>query len=343
MSVTISERPDSTDSVDGNLIRNVTRNYDMTSTSRMSAVAASLAFSNATGVLINSIHPDLSTLYCSTIGATENPNSAEPFHHYSVSATYTNSFDSGGEGTSGGGGSAGGATAGQQQGVPPNERQATPTLRQVDVKVSGQTMQVSMRVDANGKTYNNTAGDPISPAPTRAVPTVKITIGRNYSICPGNMFQHLGKINNKAVIIPIANLAYPVFGLRFATLDAEPVFEAGFTYWRVNCTLEQGPNKVYRNTINEYTGWITPLASMGRRGKTRIGDPAGRDVPVHVITDGEKARNETVTPTGTGQPLAEPIFLDRDGYYIKPGDKAEFIHYMDFQPDEAFSMEELWL
>ena len=332
MSVTIYERPDSTDSVDARLIRNVSRNWDMHSTTRMSSVAASLAFSVDQNIYINTLHPDLSTLYCSTISVTEDVNSAEPFHHYSVSASYTNNFDSGGEGTSGGGGSAGGATAGQQQGTPPNERVENPVLRPVDIKVSGQTMQVSLRQDANGKPYINTAGDPISPAPTRAVPTVKITVGRNYLICPGNMFQHIGKINNAALTVPIANLSYPVYGLKFATLDAEPVNEGGIRYWRVTYTLEQGPNRNYQTGL--YKGWITPAASIGRRGKTAT-------LSVHTITDGENAKGETGA-TGTGQPMAEPIFLDSGGYYIKVDATGSNIHYMDFQPDESFNMEALW-
>ena len=332
MAVTITERPDSTDSVDARLIRNVSRNWDMHSTTRMSSVAASLAFSVDQNIYINTLHPDLSTLYCSTISVTEDVNSAEPYHHYSVSASYTNNFDSGGEGTSGGGGSAGGATAGQQQGTPPNERVENPVLRPVDIKVSGQTMQVSLRQDANGKPYINTAGDPISPAPTRAVPTVKITVGRNYLICPGNMFQHIGKINNAALTVPIANLSYPVYGLKFATLDAEPVNEGGIRYWRVTYTLEQGPNRNYQTGL--YKGWITPAASIGRRGKTAT-------LSVHTITDGENAKGETGA-TGTGQPMAEPIFLDSGGYYIKVDATGSNIHYIDFQPDEAFNMEALW-
>ena len=336
MAVTISERPDSTDSVDARLIRNVSRNWDMHSTTRMSSVAASLAFSVDQNIYINTLHPDLSTLYCSTISVTEDVNSAEPFHHYSVSASYTNNFDSGGEGTSGGGGSAGGATGGQQQGTPPNERIANPVAQPVDIKVSGQTMQVSLRQDANGKPYINTAGDPISPAPTRAVPTVKITIGRNYLICPGNMFQHIGKINNAALTIPIANLAYPAYGLKFATLDAEPVYESGISYWRVTYTLEQGPNRRYGMAINEYKGWITPAASIGRRGKT-IKNPI-----VHTITDGENAIGELDGASGTGQPMAEPVFLDSGGYYIKINATGTNIHYIDFQPDESFNMMELF-
>ena len=333
MAVTISERPDSTDSVDARLIRNVSRNWDMHSTTRMSSVAASLAFSVDQNIYINTLHPDLSTLYCSTISVTEDVNSAEPFHHYSVSASYTNNFDSGGEGTSGGGGSAGGATAGQQQGTPPNERVENPVLRPVDIKVSGQTMQVSLRQDANGKPYINTAGDPISPAPTRAVPTVKITVGRNYLICPGNMFQHIGKINNAALTVPIANLSYPAYGLKFATLDAEPVNEGGIRYWRVTYTLEQGPNKNYQTGI--YKGWITPAASIGRRAKTFL------NTSVHTITDGEAGFGFGST-NGTGQPMAEPVFIDKEGYYIKLDTTGSNIHYMDFQPDESFNMEALW-
>lgn len=328
---TVTERPESTDSVDARLIRNVTRIFDLVNTTRLSAVAASLAFSTASGVLINSVHPDLSTLFCSSIGATETATSAEPHCHYSITATYTNNFDSGGEGTSGGGGSAGGATAGQQQGVAPADRQSNPVLRQVDVKVDGQTQQVSLRQDSFGDVYTNTAGDPILPAPQRSVPGVKITIGRNFLLCPGNLFQYLGQINNAAITIPIANLAYPAFGLRFATLSAEPVFESGIVYWRVNFTLEQGPYKLY-GFDNKYLGWRVPLASMGRRGITN------ENLKTHVLTDGELAVNEQGPKVGTGQPMAEPVFLDQFGRYILPGAKGENIHYKVFQPDLSFNM-----
>jgi len=218
--------------------------------------------------------------------------------------------------------------------VAPADRQSNPLLRPVDVKVSGQTMQVSLRQDANGKPYINTAGDPISPAPTRAVPTVKITIGRNYLICPGNMFQHLGKINNAALTIPIANLSYPTYGLKFATLDAEPVYESGIIYWRVTYTLEQGPNRRYGMAINEYKGWITPAASIGRRGRTQD------NTAIHTITDGEPYYSDPrdVIPPGTGQPFAEPVFLNASGYYIKINAQGTNIHYIDFQPDESFNM-----
>ena len=331
MSVTIYERPDSTDSVDARLIRNVSRNWDLHSTTRMSSVAASLAFSVDQNIYINSVHPDLSTLFCSTISVTEDVNSAEPFHHYSVSASYTNNFDSGGQGTDGGGGSAGGATAGQQQGVAPADRQSNPTSRQIDVKVDGQTQQVSLRQDANGFVYTNTAGDPILPAPQRSVPGVKITIGRNFAVCPGNLFQHLGKVNSSDITIPIAALAYPAFGLRFASLSAEPVFESGIVYWRVNMVLEQGPHKLY-GFGNQYLGWKVPLVSMGRRGKTTA------NPTVHVITDGELALGELGPKVGTGQPMAEPVFLDKDGFYILPQLVPEWIHYKIFQPDLSFNM-----
>jgi len=339
MSVTIYERPDSTDSVDARLIRNVTRNWDLHSTTRMSSVAASLAFSVNQNIYINTLHPDLSTLYCSTISVTEDVNSAEPFHHYSVSASYTNNFDSGGTGTDGGGGSAGGATGGQQQGVAPADRIENPLDRKIDIKFDGQTQQVSLRQDATGQPYTNTAGDPILPAPQRSVPGVKITISRNVKLCPGNLFQYLGSINNSNLIIPLNNqpvgVFYPAFGLRFATLSAEPVYESGVSYWRLSMTLEQGPHRLY-GPLGKYYGWEVPVASIGRRGKTRANQN------IHVITDGEYAYSETATKTGTGQPMPEPVFLSRDGFYVLPGDTGENIWYKIFRPDESFNMAVLW-
>jgi len=344
MAVTFYERPDSTDSVDARLIRNVTRNWDMTSTTQVSAVAASALFSlpvvsGGLGIVINSVHPDLTTLYCSTISVTEDVNSAAPHCHYSVSATYTNNFDSGGEGTSGGGGSAGGATAGQQQGAAPNERIENPLLRKIDIKFDGQTQQVSLRQDATGQPYTNTAGDPILPAPQRSVPGVKIHISRNVALCPGNLFAYLGYVNNSDLIIPLSNqpvgVFYPAFGLRFATLSAEPVYESGVSYWRLSMTIEQGPHRLY-GPLGKYLGWKVPIASMGRRGKT-IANPT-----VHVLTDGELALNETGPKTGTGQPMAEPVFLNEQGVYTLPGDIGQYIYYKTFQPDESFNMAVLW-
>lgn len=337
--LTIYERQDSTDTVDARLIRNVTRNWDMFSTTRMSAVAASDAFSDNQLIYINTVHPDLATCYCSTIGATEDPSATEPHYHYTITATYTNNFDSGGEGTSGGGGSAGGATAGQQQGAAPNERIENPLLRKIDIKIDGQTQQVSLRQDATGKPYLNTAGDPILPAPQRSVPGVKIHISRNVALCPGNLFAYLGYINNADLLIPVGNqpvgLAYPKYGLRFATLSAEPVYESGVSYWRLSMTLEQGPNKVYGPT-GRYYGWEVPIASIGRRGKTNL-NPS-----VHVITDGETALGQEAPSTGTGQPMAEPVFLNNNGFFIKVDATGSNIHYMDFRPDESFNMAVLW-
>ena len=337
--LTIYERQDSTDTVDARLIRNVTRNWDMFSTDRMSAVAASVAFSVNQSIYINTVHPDLATCYCSTIAATEDPSATDPHYHYTITATYTNNFDSGGEGTSGGGGSAGGATGGQQQGTAPNERIENPLDRKIDIKFDGQTQQVSLRQDSTGQPYTNTAGDPILPAPQRSVPGVKITIGRNVKLCPGNLFQYLGRINNSDLIIPLNNqpvgVFYPAFGLRFATLSAEPVYESGVSYWRLSMTLEQGPHRLY-GPLGRYYGWEVPVASIGRRGRTKA------NLNIHVITDGELAYSETVAKTGTGQPMPEPVFLSRDGFYVVPGDTGENIWYKIFRPDETFNMAVLW-
>lgn len=335
----ITERPSSTDSVDAQLVRNITRVFDLLNDTRLSAVAVSLLFSDTTGLYIKDVHPDIDTCFASSIEVTETATSVEPNCHYQITVTYTNNFDSGGIGTSASGGSASGATGGQQQGTPPEQRQDNPLLRAADIKVNGGISTVSTRQDASGKPYVNSAGDPISPAPQKSVPTAKITIGRNFPICPGNAFQYLGKINSNAVVVPIANLAYPAYSLKFVSLDCEPVFENGISYWRVTFTLEQGPHKNYQT--NTYKGWVMPVANIGRRGKTYV------DPNVHIIKDGEKGKNEPGAAdrkqnVGTGQPLSEPIFLDKDGWYIVPDSTGSNIFYTDFRPDESFDMTILW-
>jgi hypothetical protein len=40
--------------------------------------------------------------------------------------------------------------------------------------------------------------------------------------------------------------------------------------------------------------------------------------------------------------MAEPVFLDSGGYYIKINAQGTNIHYIDFQPDESFNMMELF-
>jgi hypothetical protein len=336
----ITERASSTDSVDAQLVRNITRTFDLLNDVRLSAVAVSLMFSDEAGIYIKTVHPDITTCFASSIEVAETANSEAPNCHYQITVNYTNNFDSGGIGTSASGGSAAAATDGQQQGTPPEARENNPLLRPVDIKVSGGTSTVSTRQDATGKPYVNSAGDPISPTPQRTVPTVRITIGRNFPICPGNAFQYLGKINDNLVIIPIANLAYPARSLKFVSLDSEPVFENGISYWRVNFTLEQGPHKNYQT--GAYKGWVVPMASTGRRGLTYMNPDK-----LHIITDGEKPKNDPDAQdkkknVGTGHPLSEPIFLDPYGWYISPDATGSNIHYMDFQPDETFNMNILW-
>ena len=84
-----------------------------------------------------------------------------------------------------------------------------------------------------------------------------------------------------------------------------------------------------------------PVANIGRRGKTYV------DPNVHIIKDGEKGKNEAGAAdrkqnVGTGQPLSEPIFLDKDGWYIVPDSTGSNIFYTDFRPDESFDMTILW-
>lgn len=339
MAITISEQASSSDSVDAQLVRNITRTFDVFSTERLSAVAISLNFSEVSGIYIKTIHPDINTCFASNIEVKETASSEEPNCHYVVSVSYTNNFDSGGVGTSASGGAAAGATGSQQQGTPPEQRQNNPLLRGADIKVSGGTTSVTVRQDSNGKPYINTAGDPILPIPQRSVPTTRITIGRNFPICPGNAFGHLGKINDKALVVPICNMYYPAYALKFVSLDAEPVFENGISYWRVNFTIEVGPHIDFQKKI--YKGWIVPIAQTGRRGITYT-----NSVP-HVIRDGEKGKNQPGAQdrdqqAGSGQPLGEPIFLDANGWFIVPDETGSNIYYKDYQPDEGFDMTILW-
>jgi hypothetical protein len=339
MAITITEQQSSTDSVDAQLVRNITRTFDVFSTTRLSAVAVSPSFSDTAGIYIKTIHPDIATCFVSNIEVRETANSEEPNCHYVVSVSYTNNFDSGGVGTSTSGGAAAGATGGQQQGTPPEQRQNNPLLRPVDIKVSGGTTSVSTRQDANGAAYINSAKDPILPVPQRSVPTTRISIGRNFPICPGNAFGHLGKINDRALVVPICNIYYPAYALKFVSLDAEPVFENGIFYWRVNFTIEVGPHIDFQKKL--FKGWIVPVAETGRRGKTYA------NPEVHIIRDGEKAKNEPGAQDrnqqiGTGQPLGEPVFLDGEGWYIKPNADGSNIKYFDYQPDEDFDMRILW-
>lgn len=337
MALTIIEQGSSTDTVDAQLVRNITRTFDVLSDIRLSAVAVSLAFSDDTGIYIKSVHPDIATCFASSIEVAETPTSEEPNCHYRLTITYTNNFDSGGSGTSSMGGSAAGATSGQQQGTPPEQRIENPLLRPADIKVSGGTTTASLRKDAYGRPFVNSADDPILPVPQKNVPTVKITIGRNFPICPGNAFQHLGKVNDSGLVVPIANLAYPMRSLKFTSLDCEPVFENGISYWRVTFTIEQGGN--WRGST--YDGWDVPIAMIGRRGKTYMNNQ------IHTITDGELAKNEPgaqdkAKNVGTSRPLAEPVFLDHEGWYIKPDANGSNIAYKVFQPDLSFDMSILW-
>lgn len=334
MAITYLEHPGTSDSVDAKLTRNTTRKVTAESDVELSSVAVSLAFSIDNNIYIGSPHPDLSILYVTNISVSRDESSCEPHVIYTIEITYSNNLDSGGASSNATGGSASNATAGQQQGVPPEQRQTAPLLRPVDIRASAGIHEIAClkSYSETGKIvpYVNAVGDSMLPPLTRSAPTLRITIGRNNPIFPGNLIPDLGKINDRDLVIPILNGAFPKYSLKFTGMDSEPVYENGISYWRVTITIEMSP---YQNEYTTNIGWVKHVAHMGKR---EFADFGRKVVPI--------------VDQFTGQPVTEPDFLTPGGSVInkKNADGTynpnwiDQINYLKFRPDNSFNMAVLW-
>jgi hypothetical protein len=273
------------------------------------------------GLPIGTRHPTFPFARVANIDVTEDEgNSSDGYKHWICTVTYKNRWDESG------------ATQSSQAGVDPAERVEDPILKAPDITVTGDLKSIPCVVDMDGKTFTNTMGDPLLPPQTRTVPSVKITVGRNFLIFPTYLFENTGKVNDRAVILPRLNWALKARTLKLVNVSANPVFDYNMFFWACKFTIELGSNlNLY---TKEYLGWDLDIANMGKR---------------YYDTTAQKARiiMDELNPS---QPVADPRFLSSNNSVIRTlnpdgstntGWESQ-IFWLRRKPDAQFNMATIW-
>ena len=322
MGTTFELKPGRRASVDDQLIHTYTRAWTCYDNTGLDEHSIGVALN----IPIGSYHPSFPAARARSISVTENSDNGAPgdgFAIWDVEVTYTNRFDAG-------------SVPPQQVGTPPEERVEMPTLRAPDITVTGDMRQVPCVVDIDKKSFTNTLGDPMLPTPMRTVPTVKISVGRNYLLFPSGLFTMIGKVNNARVTIPRLNWSIQARALKLVNATATPQYENGIFYWACKYTIELGQNlNIY---TGDYLGWDVDIANMGKRAKKY--DAQGKFIGISLIT-------EELNPSQT---VSEPKFIDINGEVIKSinanGDPISGwesrILWISRRPDPEFNMALLW-
>lgn len=320
MGTTFELKPGRRASVDDQLVHTYTRAWVCYDNTGLDEHGIGVALN----IPIGSYHPSFPAARARSISVTENSDNGAPGNGYAVwdvEVTYTNRFDS---------------VPPQQIGTPPEERVENPTLRAPDITVTGDMRQVPCVVDIDKKSFTNTLGDPMLPTPMRTVPTIKISVGRNYLVFPSGLFEMIGKVNNARVTIPRLNWSIQARALKLVNATATPQYENGIFYWAAKYTIELGQNlNIY---TGEYLGWDVDIANMGKRAKKY--DAQGKFIGISLIT-------EELNPS---QSVSEPKFIDINGEVIKSinanGDPISGwesrILWISRRPDPEFNMALLW-
>lgn len=276
-------------SVDDQLIHTYTRSWTCYDTTGLDEHGVGVAL----GIPIGSSHPTFPYARARSIEVSENGDNGAPATGYAVwdvTVTYTNRFDAG-------------SVTPQQVGTPPEERVENPTLRAPDINVTGDMKQIPCVIDQEKRSFTNTMGDPLLPPQMRTVPSVKISVGRNFLLFPSGLFECVGKVNNARVTIPRLNWSIQARALKVTNASASPTYENGLFYWACKFTIELGTNlNLYTGA---YLGWDVDLANMGKRFWNDTAKKA------QLITD-------ELSP---GQPVAEPRFLTSTNQVIRPIDE----------------------
>lgn len=319
MGTTFELKPGRRASVDDQLVHTYTRAWTCYDNTGLDEHGIGVAL----GIPIGSRHPSFPAAQARSISVTENADNGAPGSGYAiwdVEVTYTNRFD---------------VPTPQQAGTPPEERVEEPTLRAPDITVTGDMRQVPCVVDIDKKSFTNTLGDPMLPTPMRTVPTIKISVGRNYLVFPSGLFEMIGKVNNARVTIPRLNWSIQARALKLVNATANPQYENGIFYWAAKYTIELGQNlNIY---TGEYLGWDVDIANMGKREVFYDGNNLKK---IRLIT-------EDLNPS---QPVSEPRFLTYGGERIKSIDAdgntitgwESKIWWIRRRPDPEFNMALLW-
>lgn len=304
-------------SVDDQLIHTYTRVYHCTDDTGKDEHGIGVAM----GLPIGTRHPTFPFARVANIDVTEDEgNSSDGYKHWICTVTYKNRWDESG------------ATQSSQAGVDPAERVEDPILKAPDITVTGDLKSIPCVVDKDGKTFTNTMGDPLLPPQTRTVPSVKITVGRNFLIFPSYLFENTGKVNDRAVILPRLNWSLGARTLKLVNVSANPVFDYNMFFWACKFTIELGSNlNLY---TKEYLGWDLDIANMGKRYYDNTAQKA------RIIMD-------ELNPS---QPVADPRFLSSNNSVIRTlnpdgstntGWESQ-IFWLRRKPDAEFNMATIW-
>jgi len=304
-------------SVDDQLIHTYTRVYHCTDDTGKDEHGIGVAM----GLPIGTRHPTFPFARVANIDVTEDEgNSSDGYKHWICTVTYKNRWDESG------------ATQSSQAGVDPVERVEDPILKAPDITVTGDLKSIPCVVDKEGRMFTNTVGDPLLPPQTRTVPSVKITVGRNFLIFPSYLFENTGKVNDRAVILPRLNWSLKARTLKLVNVSANPVFDYNMFFWACKFTLELGSNvNLY---TKEYLGWDLNIANMGKRA---IDPESGKLTSI----------KDELNPS---QYIADPQFLYTSGHRIKtlnPDGSTrqgweKDIWWIFRQPDAEFNMATIW-
>ena len=299
--------------VDDQLIHTYTRIYHCTDDTGLDEHGIGVAMN----LRIGTRHPTFPFARVSSIDVTEDEsNSNDGYRHWICTVNYKSRF---GESTT-------------QDGVDPAERVEDPTLKAPDITVTGDLKSVPCVVDVDGKMFVNTVGDPLLPPQTRTVPSVKITVGRNFLIFPSYLFENTGKVNDRAVILPRLNWSLKARTLKLVNVSANPVFDYNMFFWSCKFTLELGTNvNLYEK---RYLGWDVELANMGKRAI----DPESKKLT---------SIKDELNPS---QYIADPQFITWSGLRIKTLNPdgttrpnwQDDIEWLPYKPDAEFNMATIW-
>lgn len=304
-------------SVDDQLIHTYTRVYHCTDDTGKDEHGIGVAM----GLPIGTPHPTFPFARVANIDVAEDEgNGSSGVKHWVCTVTYKNRWDESG------------TTSASQAGVDPAERVEDPTLKAPDITVTGDLKSIPCVVDSNKQTFTNTVGDPLLPPQTRTVPSVKITVGRNFLLFPSYLFENTGKVNDRAVILPRLNWSLKARTLKLVNVSANPVFDYNMFFWSCKFTLELGPNlNLY---TGEYLGWDLDIANMGKRAI----DPESKKLT---------SIKDELNPS---QYIADPQFLNWAGYRIKTlnpdgttrtGWEKDIV-WLRRKPDAEFNMALIW-
>jgi hypothetical protein len=313
-----------TDSVDKNLIKNLTQSYDKTfSDDTLSQRDVSLNFTSETGIGVGTAFSGYSDITCIGLETRENDDSAPPAKTWTVVTKWSNSPDNAVAANSTGGGPSHPETFHQQKGKKPHERDADPLSRTVDVHFKGGQAEYVSNYDAIGKPYANVVGDPYVPGLTIPFEAGTWVLGRNYAFdsFPNGLINLQQKCNSDTYVIPYAGVAYPAYFLKFQNLNVDPVFENNVQYWRATYELAVCVNHDHEGTA---IGWAIEVPSTGRRGFVYEDE----DDPDMTTAELLPYKDDSL------RPIPEPQFQDAWGRRLSPQDGGTWytdIHYEIFK------------